>query len=132
MDFIFRWEGGYVNDPADPGGETKYGISKNANPGVDIKNLTKEDAKRIYHDKYWLGSGAHMFKWPECLMIMDTAVLHGLGAAQKWMKEYGPIIVAWENKRRYVYSVSANSERYGRAWNRRLDELMKEAGFETE
>jgi lysozyme family protein len=28
-------EGGYVNDPKDPGGETKYGISKRANPGED-------------------------------------------------------------------------------------------------
>ena len=31
-------EGGYVNDPADPGGETRYGISKRAHPDVDIKS----------------------------------------------------------------------------------------------
>ena len=30
---------GYVNDPADPGGETKYGVAKNANPDVDIRSL---------------------------------------------------------------------------------------------
>ena len=29
-------EGGYANNPADPGGETKYGISKRAYPGEDI------------------------------------------------------------------------------------------------
>ena len=47
-------EGGYVNDPDDPGGETKYGISKKAYPKVDIKNLTMDDAVEIYKDEYWL------------------------------------------------------------------------------
>ena len=47
-------EGGYVNDPDDPGGETKYGISKKAYPKIDIKNLTLDDAVEIYKDEYWL------------------------------------------------------------------------------
>ena len=37
IDKTLAWEGGYVNDPKDPGGETKYGISKRAHPDVDIK-----------------------------------------------------------------------------------------------
>jgi lysozyme family protein len=48
-------EGGatYTNDPDDPGGETKYGISKRAHPTVDIKNLTEAEAKAIYKRDYW-------------------------------------------------------------------------------
>lgn len=46
-------EGGYVNHPNDPGGETKFGISKRAYPTVDIKNLTKEKAADIYFKDYW-------------------------------------------------------------------------------
>ena len=46
-------EGGYVNDPNDAGGETNFGISKRAYPNVDIKNLTVEDAKRIYFSDFW-------------------------------------------------------------------------------
>ena len=46
-------EGGYVNDPSDRGGETKYGISKRAYPNVDIKNLTTDQAKEIYKRDYW-------------------------------------------------------------------------------
>jgi len=46
-------EGGYVNDPNDTGGETKYGISKRAYPNVDIKNLTEDEAKEIYKRDYW-------------------------------------------------------------------------------
>ena len=48
IDKTLAWEGGYVNDPKDPGGETKYGISKRAHPDVDIKNLSREKACAIY------------------------------------------------------------------------------------
>jgi lysozyme family protein len=48
-----KWEGGYVNDPSDSGGETKYGISKKSFPDVDIKNLTLDEAKNIYLKNYW-------------------------------------------------------------------------------
>ncbi|GIW22588.1 MAG: hypothetical protein KatS3mg068_2470 [Candidatus Sericytochromatia bacterium] len=48
-----KWEGGYVNDPKDPGGETKFGISKASYPNLDIKNLTINQAKQIYKNNYW-------------------------------------------------------------------------------
>ena len=53
IEVVLDHEGGYVNDPHDAGGETKYGIAKRWYPSVDIKNLTKEDAKHIYHTDYW-------------------------------------------------------------------------------
>ena len=46
---VIEKEGGYVNDPDDPGGETKYGISKKAFPKEDIKNLTIVRAKDILY-----------------------------------------------------------------------------------
>lgn len=45
--------GGYTNDPKDPGGETRWGISKRANPDVDIKALTYKQATEIYKNKYF-------------------------------------------------------------------------------
>jgi lysozyme family protein len=51
---ILKHEGGYVNDPDDPGGETKYGICKKQFPHLDIKNLTVEQASKIYFESYWL------------------------------------------------------------------------------
>ena len=51
--FLIGEEGGYVNDPADPGGETKFGISKRAYPQLDIKSLTLDQAKAIYRRDYW-------------------------------------------------------------------------------
>ena len=50
---VLEHEGGYVNDPDDAGGETNFGIAKRWYPNVDIKNLTKEQAKKIYHQDYW-------------------------------------------------------------------------------
>ncbi len=54
FDFLMENEGGYVNHPLDPGGETKYGICKKYNPDIDIKNITLDFAKDFYYRKYWL------------------------------------------------------------------------------
>ena len=51
---LLAHEGGYVDDPEDPGGETKFGISKRSYPDLDIKNLTAEDAEKIYYIDWWL------------------------------------------------------------------------------
>ena len=50
---VIGLEGGYVNDPHDPGGETRWGISKRAYPDLDIAGLTQERAKQIYRLDYW-------------------------------------------------------------------------------
>jgi lysozyme family protein len=54
MPVIFKNEGGYVNDPDDPGGETNMGITKLFYPDEDIKNLTVERATELYYNDYWL------------------------------------------------------------------------------
>ena len=50
-------EGGYVNDPDDPGGETHWGISKRSYPSLDIKNLTEDEAVAIYLKDFWKYDG---------------------------------------------------------------------------
>jgi lysozyme family protein len=52
----------YTNDPDDPGGETKYGISKRAYPDLDIFNLTESQALEIYERDYWIKYGLSQFK----------------------------------------------------------------------
>lgn len=49
IEVILKHEGGYVNDPDDKGGETKYGITKARYPLEDIKNLTIARAKELYY-----------------------------------------------------------------------------------
>lgn len=74
-------EGGYVNDPRDPGGETKYGISKLAYPGEDIAGLTLERAKELYRRDYWGPVGCDA--WPDLVKfeVFDIAVNVGVKTA---------------------------------------------------
>lgn len=53
VDRLLGHEGNYVNNPNDPGGETKFGISKRSYPKLDIRNLTREDAIAIYKRDFW-------------------------------------------------------------------------------
>ena len=72
-------EGGYTNNPNDPGGETNWGISKRSYPDVDIKNLTQEGAKAIYLRDFWNPIGdAHPAIKFQCF---DFAVNSGIQTA---------------------------------------------------
>jgi lysozyme family protein len=53
FEILIGHEGGYVDHPDDPGGETKYGISKRSYPEVNIAALTLDKAKAIYREDYW-------------------------------------------------------------------------------
>lgn len=79
IDRILTSEGGYVNNPADPGGETKWGIAKRSYPKVDIANLTREQAIQIYHDDFWLRIGGDTLKPSILYQVLDASVNHGIG-----------------------------------------------------
>ena len=83
FDLLMYNEGGYVNDPKDTGGETKYGICKKSYPEVDIKNLTLDKAKEIYHQDYWRSCKCDYL--PDCLSVavFDYAVNSGTMRAIK-------------------------------------------------
>jgi len=82
-------EGGYTNNPTgqDPGGETKYGISKRSYPDVDIGGLTVEDAKRIYRRDFW--DALRLDELPELVgeTVFDAAVNSGRRAAVLWLQK---------------------------------------------
>lgn len=73
---LFEQEGGYVNNPNDRGGETKYGISKQSHPSIDIPNLTHEGAKYIYLQDYWLPY-CEKLPAPLAVALFDGVVQHG-------------------------------------------------------
>ena len=87
IEIVLEHEGGYVNDPKDPGGETKYGIAKRSNPDVDIKNLTKERAKEIYFDNYWLPSRVPQVPDKLKHIYFDMCVNMGKSRAVKILQE---------------------------------------------
>jgi len=84
---VLEHEGGYVNDKDDLGGETKYGITKRFYPHLNIKKLTREQAKEIYYKDYWIPSKAH--KLPEHLRYpyFDCVVNTGQRRAVKILQQ---------------------------------------------
>ena len=50
---ILSHEGGYVDNPADPGGRTQWGISQRSYPNLDIKSLTRDQAIALYERDFW-------------------------------------------------------------------------------
>jgi hypothetical protein len=140
MTFLRKWEGGFQNNPEDHGnwtggrkgvGElkgTKFGISAASYPDLDIVNLTQEQADAIYRRDYWQRSGADKLQWPACLLIFDTAVLHGVGTALNWQKEVGTDAFVLAAKRLRRYTQLDNWSVFGAGWTNRVAALLEEIG----
>jgi len=80
-------EGGYVFNPADPGGETNFGISKREFPEVDIKGLTRDGAALLYRRNFWepvvaLGIDNAALQ----NQLLDSAVNHGIGTTVRFLQ----------------------------------------------
>lgn len=87
LDEVLKREGGYSNDVADPGGETNFGISKRSFPDLDIKALTREQAKEIYRQQYVLAPGFD--KIPDHALraqMVDFGVNSGPATAIKFLQ----------------------------------------------
>ncbi|MCE2594424.1 N-acetylmuramidase [Motilimonas cestriensis] len=143
-------EGGYVNDPDDPGGETQFGISKRAYPNLDIANLTQAQAVRIYHRDYWKAAYCHELPDALAIAVFDAAVNHGVSVAKLMLQnalkvkpdgKIGPITLAAARQtdtallvsayllrrgRRYARIVAKRqrSQKYLEGWFNRLDLLL--------
>jgi len=72
-----------VDYPKKYGGETKFGISKNTFPDVDVKNLAQEDATKIYEREYWNKIQGEQLPRAVGKTVMDSAVLSGQSTAVK-------------------------------------------------
>jgi lysozyme family protein len=83
IDMVLEHEGGYVNHPTDPGGETKYGISKRAYPLLDIESLDKDKAKEIYRHDYWNKIRGDDLHPAVACVVVDFAVNSGVYRASK-------------------------------------------------
>jgi len=135
-------EGGYVNDPHDPGGETKFGISKRAYPHLNIATLTKAQAKQLYYQDYWLKAECPALPARLAIVTFDTAVSQGVGRAKRLLQraarvrvdgKIGPIthaaikaaaedtlLLDLLSHRLRSYATTRNARRYMRGWSRRV------------
>jgi len=95
FDLVIVNEGGYVDNPADPGGATNWGCTKavweqyigHEVSKEDIRNLTKEDVKPLYKRNYW--DAIHGDALPSGLdyCLFDCAINSGVGRAARFIQE---------------------------------------------
>ncbi len=102
LQYVLKNEGGPTNDPLDPGGATKFGITRGALSRYrgkscsvdDVFNLERSDAAVIYALSYWhVLSCHHMDSLPIATAIFDAGVLFGVDtadvAAQRALVDHG-------------------------------------------
>lgn len=139
-------EGGYVNDPRDPGGETNFGISKRAYPDLDIKGLTEDDARAIYKRDYWDTVRGDSLPPMIAVAVFDAAVNQGRDPAVRLLQraagveadgKLGPatlkavhsadpenLLIEYLGWRARRYHGTANADVYIRGWMIRLFRLQ--------
>jgi len=145
---VIGHEGGYVHDPHDPGGETKYGISKRAYPDEDIKRMTLARAKRLYLRDYWTPAGCDTVPDELRFQLFDMAVNSGVRRAVETLQLaagvdndgiVGPMtqqalqsmpaarLIARFNGYRLEFLTSLDHwERFGKGWARRIASNLKD------
>ena len=126
--FVLDEEGGYVNNPNDPGGETNYGISKRQYPNVDIRGLSRDKAVEIYKKDYWEKIQGDSLPYPMDMCAMDTAVNMGVASATDILRansDYRDFLL--ERIDRYLGIVLRRpaSKEFFRGWITRVNRLRK-------
>lgn len=142
-------EGGYVNDSRDPGGETKFGISKRSYPQLNIADLTLAQAKTIYRTDYWDAMHADGLPARLVMQVFDGAVHSGIGTSLRWLQKaagvaqdgvIGPVTLGAINGaseealiRRYLgirlefMTQLSTWQIYGKGWAARIAKQLMEA-----
>lgn len=146
---ILSSEGGYVNNPSDPGGETKWGIAKRSYPNVNIKDLTRDGAIEIYHRDFWPLVGGGTVAPALAFQVLDGAVNHGSGNAVRMLQRaagvaddghLGPVslaavfampvndaIMAFNAERLSFYTKLSTFTTFGKGWVNRIAENLRYA-----
>jgi lysozyme family protein len=149
MAHVFKSEGGYVNHPSDPGGETNFGISKRSYPNEDIRNMTKERAAAIYRRDFWNPVRGDDLPAGLDLVAFDAAVNSGVSRGARWLQQalgvaadgkIGPatieaakksdvpaVIVGAISLRRGFLHRLPTWGTFGKGWERRLTSVQTEA-----
>ncbi|MFI8667165.1 glycoside hydrolase family 108 protein [Qipengyuania sp. NPDC077410] len=130
---VFAVEGGYVNDPRDPGGETNHGITKrtaeaNGYRG-DMRTLTKDRAREIYVSEYIQRPGYVPLVERDLRVAeetIDSGVNAGTGRSSKWFQE---CLNAFNNGGRDYQDVAIDGQ-IGPASLRAFDALRARRGAE--
>jgi len=152
LETILHHEGGYVNHPKDPGGETNLGVTKRVYEEFggtkDMKDLTREDVEPIYKKNYWDRLKGDQLPAGLDLCVFDFGVNAGTGRAAKFLQKMigttpdggiGPMTLKSVNEyvtkngientikryqmgRQKYYESLSTFATFGKGWTRRVKE----------
>lgn len=155
LETILHHEGGYVNHPEDPGGETNLGVTKRVYEEFggtkDMKDLTVEDVEPIYKKNYWDRVKADQLPSGLDLCVFDFGVNAGTGRSAKFLQgmigatqdgAIGPATLAkvnefvsmegvegaiaeFQHRRQGYYEGLKTFSTFGRGWTRRVTETTE-------
>ena len=137
LKYLYPREGGYSDRKEHLGGKTNLGVTqstfdwynkKNNIPIKDVKNITKEEATKIYYDYFWKETGASDIKDKKlALMYFDAAINHGPYYAKKYYKESNGNFDEFMELRKKHYKRMAekipNQNKNYNGWINRLNHL---------
>ena len=91
LPLVLKHEGGYVDHPADPGGATNKGITigtyrqfiNRNGTKEDLKNITDDQVRKIYKERYWDPMGCDQLPVGLDYCIFDYGVNSGINRAPK-------------------------------------------------
>lgn len=94
LKFTLSVEGGYVNNPKDPGGETNRGITKSVYdtyrqnkklPIQSVRSISNQEVEEIYKNNYWIPSNCDKMIDPKlAISVFDFAVNGGVQRAKRY------------------------------------------------
>jgi len=99
---VLKMEGGFTDDPVDPGGPTNKGITLRVYAAwkglrlsgdsrsqllAELKRISIEECRSIYFERYWKPSKSASFKPALALMHFDASVNHGVTGAARILQE---------------------------------------------
>lgn len=128
--FTVKLEGGYVNAPSDKGGPTNFGISSKANPDIDVKNLTRKQAKVLYLERYMIPSGAISQPKGMDMVVFDTAVHSGVSKAKELLAKHKTIDSYLDARLKYIEKIAKTKKdqrKFLNGWRNRIIKIRRKA-----
>jgi lysozyme family protein len=91
VDRVLGHEGGYVNHPEDPGGETNWGITigtaRENGYHADMRSMNRNEAIVIYKRAFWTRNRCDEMPFAVAFQVFDGCVNHGAGNASRWLQK---------------------------------------------
>jgi len=138
-DITKKWEGGWSDHKADPGGKTMYGITEAVyhawlkKRGISLKpvrNISMSEAIIIYREQYWNPTAVQYNLFPgDDLAVYDASVNSGVSRGLKWLKasagsnDHSETVKRICRARLSFMQCLAIWKSFGKGWGRRVADI---------